>query len=188
MRGIVSEWLQGGLADGALVLTVDVGVEGVEPLLVGDLEDGLLHHLVGVVVEQDVDSAELVHGLVDDLVAVLLLSQVGREEVALAAVFLDLLLGLLCVLLLVLQVRDQYIGTLHGEENGRAAADARVTSGDDSLAALELAGGLVELGSAIPGRNLIVERLRLEIGLTARERLVLDLGLPACGDCQLSFC
>jgi hypothetical protein len=94
-------------------------------------------------------------------------------------VLLDLLLGLLRILLLFLQVRNQHVGALHGEENGSAATDARVTAGDDGLAALELAGGLIELGSAIPGGNLIVEGLRLEVGLTAREWLVLDLWLPA---------
>lgn len=162
-----------------MVLTVDVGVEGVEPLLVADLEDRVLHHLVGRVVEQDVDRAKLVHGLVNHLIAVLLLPEVGWEGVALAAVLLDLLLGLLRILLLFLQVRNQHVGALHGEENGSAATDARVTAGDDGLAALELAGGLIELGSAIPGGNLIVEGLRLEVGLTAREWLVLDLWLPA---------
>jgi hypothetical protein len=43
---------------------------------------------------------------------------------------------------------------------------------------------LVELGATIPGGNMVVDRLRVEIRLFAGERLVLNLGLPAYGDRQ----
>jgi hypothetical protein len=83
------------------------------------------------------------------------------------------------VLLLAFQVGDQGVGSLHSEEDGCTATNARVTTSDDSLASLELAGRLVELGTTIPGGNMVVDGLRVKVRLLAGERLVLDLGLPA---------
>lgn len=85
------------------------------------------NHLISVIVEQDVDSAHLAQRLVNHLLAVRLLLQVDSQEVNLAAIALNLLLRLLSILLLLRQVRNQRLCTLHGEENGRCLSYTAIT-------------------------------------------------------------
>jgi hypothetical protein len=129
-------------------------------LLLGEILDVLDHVLVGSVVDKDVDGTHLLQGSVDNLLAVLLLLEVDLEQVALAAVGLDLLLGLLSILLLDLEVSDQAVGAFHGKENSNGAANTGVTSGNDGLLALKLAGSLVKLEAAIFGREVLVDGFR----------------------------
>ena len=160
---------------------VDVGVEGELPLLLGEILDVLDHVLVGGVVDEDVDGTHLLESSVDNLLAVLLLLEVDLEQVALAAVCLDLLLCDLCVLLLDLEVGNQAVGALHGVQNGDGAANAGVASGDDGLLALELAGGLVLLETTIAGGEVLVDGIgTLHVSLEARRLLVSDGDREAC--------
>lgn len=62
---------------------------------------------------------------------------------ALCAGFFHLALGILSVLLLLGEVDDRRVGTLHGKEQGRGRTNATVAAGDEGLFALELPGGLV---------------------------------------------
>lgn len=154
---------------------VDVGVEGELPLLLSKILDILDHVLVGSVVDKNVDSAHLLDSGIDNLLAVLLLLEIDLEQVTLAAVCLDLLLGDLCVLLLDLEVGDQAVGALHGVQDGNGATNAGVTSGDNSFLALELAGGLVLLESTIAVGEVLVDGVRaLHVALKTRRLLVSD--------------
>lgn len=160
---------------------VDVGSKGELPLLLGKILDILDHVLVGGVVDKDVDGTHLLEGRVDDLLAVLLLLEIALDQVALAAVCLNLLLGLLCIGLLDLEVGDQAVGALHGVQDGNSTANAGVSSGDDGLHALELAGGLVLLETAITGGKVLVDSIRtLHVALKTRRLLVSDGDLEIC--------
>jgi hypothetical protein len=161
---------------------VDVGGESELPLLLGEILDVLDHVLVGGVVDKNVDGPHLLESGIDDLLAVLLLLEVDLDQVALAAVCLNLLLGLLCVLLLDLEVSDQAVGALHGVEDGNSTTDAGVASGDDGLLALELAGGLVLLETTIAGGKVLVDSIgTLHVTLETRRLLVSDGDLEVCG-------
>lgn len=145
------------------------------PLLLGKVLDVLDHVLVGSVVDKDVDGTHLLEGGVDNLLAFFLLLEIDLEQVALAAVRLDLLLGLLRILLLDFEVGDQAVGALHGEENSNGTANTGVTSSDNSLLALKLAGSLVKLEAAIFGREVLVHRFRaLLLALETRRLLMGD--------------
>lgn len=155
--------------------------------LLGELVDVLLNHLIRSIIKKDVHAAHGIDCLIHRLLAVLPLAQVRGEQVALATVRLDQLLGLLGVLLLVGQIRDQGISTLLGEEYGRCAADARVAAGDDGALALELAGGLVLLVPALVIGKEVIVRLGGQLVLLAREVLVGDGRLEACFDVSKLF-
>lgn len=160
---------------------VDVGVEGELPLLLSEILDILDHVLVGSVVDKNVDGTHLLKGSIDNLLAVLLLLEIDLKQVALATVRLDLLLGNLCVLLLNLKVGDQAVGALHGVQDGNGATDTGVTSGDDGLLALELAGGLVLLETTIAVGEVLVDGIRtLHVTLKTRRLLVSDGDLEVC--------
>jgi hypothetical protein len=160
---------------------VDVGSKGELPLLLGEILDVLNHVLVGGVVDKDVDGTHLLESVVDNLLAVLLLLEVDLDQVALAAVCLDPLLGLLCVLLLDLEVGEQAVSALHGVQDGDGATNTGVTSGNDGLLALELAGGLVLLETTIAGGKVLVDGVRsLHLTLKTRRLLVSDGDLEVC--------
>ena len=131
------------------ILTVDVGVERVVPLLLAQLRDAVHDVLVRVVVEEDVDAAHLLERLIDDLLADLLLLEVGLEEVHFAAVLLHVLLCVLRVLGFFGEISEKGFGAFHGEEDCRGSAYAAIAARDDGFSALELASGLVDLEAAI---------------------------------------
>ena len=142
--------------------------------------DGVFHVLVGSIVDDDVDLAHLGEGLLNNLLAVLLLGDVGRKQVAFSSVLLDLLLCFLGVAVFVGEVVDQNICALHGVENSNGTADTRVPSGNDSLFALKLAGCFVGLIAAIFGGQLSGGRRRaFHFRLETWLLLVLDGDLMA---------
>jgi len=139
----------------------------------GQVLDVLNHHLVRSVIHQDVDLTHRLQRLVNDLLAVLPLRQVRREQVALAALLLDQPLRLLRVALLLRQVHDEAVGALHGVEHSGGTSDAAVTARDDGFLAFELAGSFVELLAAIFGGNVVVlGRGTLHLGLQPRRLLL----------------
>lgn len=160
---------------------VDVGSKGELPLLLGKILDVFDHVLVGGVVDKNVDGTHLLESVVDDLLAVLLLLEVDLNQVALAAVCLDSLFGLLCILLLDLEVGEQTISALHGVQDGDGATNTGVTSGDDGLLAFKLAGGLVLLETTIASGKVLVDGVRsLHFTLKTRRLLVSDGDLEVC--------
>ena len=103
---------------------MNVGVERVLPLLLRQIMDVIDHHLVSVIVEQNVNRPHLLQSLLLDFLAVVLIFEVCRVEVALAAMLLHEFFRLLCVLLLFWQVGDEAVCALHGEEHCGGTADA----------------------------------------------------------------
>ena len=126
--------------------------------LLGQVLDVLNHVLVCSVVDQDVDCSHLLKSGIDDLLAVLLFLEVDGNEMALATILLDLLLRLLSVLLFNVQVGNQAVCSFHGEQDSNGTADARITTSDDGLFALELAGSLVYLIAAIFSGEVLILR------------------------------
>ena len=59
----------------------------------GEVGDAFLHHLVGGVVDEDIDAAHFGKGPLDDFFAVFLGGNVGGVEIAFSTVLLNLLLG-----------------------------------------------------------------------------------------------
>ena len=96
-------------------------------LLRGDVDDAArLGHLVGRVVDQDVEAAELAHRRVDDLAADVLVPDVAGTADRRATCRLDQPYGLLRVGLLGLEVAEHQVGALSGEGDGDRPADAGV--------------------------------------------------------------
>lgn len=130
-------------------LTVDVGVERLDPLLFRDIQYGILHHLESMVVEQDIDRTHILQRLVDSLLTRIRTPQISHVKVDLAAALLDHLLGEVGVFLLGFQVCDHDFCAFHGEQHSGSTADARIATRDKSFAALQLAGCLVCLRTAV---------------------------------------
>lgn len=99
-------------------LTVDVRVKGLQPLLIRQAQDIILHHLKRVVVEQDIQATHYLNSFLNGLYAVLLLGEICGEQVAFRSLGFDLLLGVLGILLFLWQVRDEAVSSLHGEKHG----------------------------------------------------------------------
>lgn len=103
---------------GEIEVRVYVGIEGVNPLFLLQIFDVFDHHLVGCVVDQDIDTSELFHGIFYQLLAVVAIGKVGRMEIALSSLLFNKFLGLLSILVLLWKVRDENVCTFHGVENG----------------------------------------------------------------------
>ena len=84
---------------------VNVDLEGVLPLLVGDVRDGLERRLVRRVVDENVDAAQFLHAALDNAAAMRRIADVARHKDRLASGLFDPALRLLGVLFLV-QVGD----------------------------------------------------------------------------------
>jgi len=190
---------------GEVEVGVDVCVEGFEPLVsvrvaalamlgfvkgdgrrvrredvLRELSNAVNHVLVCGVIDQDVDRPHLVQSLLYQLLAILHLAHVSREKVAFPPVLLDRLLGLLSIFLLVWQICNDAVGTLHSVEDRNCPPDARVTTGDDGFFALELAGRFVGLVAAIFGGDFFVGGVgTFHVGLVGGLGHVLDGDLVA---------
>ena len=102
-----------------------VDVEHRLELVVGHLVDDVVAGVAGVV-DDDVDLAELVDGLLDQLVRNALLGEVAAEHRGLARDLRRRLLGDVAV-----EVVDEHARTLLGEQLRCGAADSSRRSGDD---------------------------------------------------------
>lgn len=134
---------------------MDVRIKRMQPLLLRNLRDILRHHLIRMIVKQDIDSPHLAHRLFHNLLAIPLLLQIRRIQMTFPAVVLYELLRLLGIFLLLGQVCDEAVCALHGEEHGGRATYAGVAAGDEGFLVFELVGGLVELGAAIGGGDVV---------------------------------
>ena len=131
----------------------DVGGEGVLPLLVGNLLQRLAGHLVGGVVDQDVDLAERLERGGDDLAAVRGVRDIAVDQHGLAAGLLHQRGGVLGVVVLV-EVGDQHVGALAGVGDRHRPSDAAVAAGDHRGLAGQLAGSAIAVLAAVrPGSH-----------------------------------
>src|SRR5690606_19736711 len=148
-RVALAQMGQCGVGDPKIAVHVDV--ERVQPLLVGDLLGSVHRLLRGDVVDQQIEPAQGLHGLLDHVRAVLGRAQVAWQQRALAPLGLDQLGGPLRVLVL-LEIGDGDVGALLREGDRHGPADARVSAGDQRPAVLQQAPALVALhGAARPG-------------------------------------
>jgi hypothetical protein len=121
-----------------------------------------LGHLVGGVVDQDVDAAQLFDGGVDDLLAGLLAPDIAGAADGLAALGLHQAHRLIGVGFFGLQVAEHNVGAFAGEGQGDGAADPGVRPSDH--------------------RSLAGEPTAAAVGVLAMVRLVLHgLGQPGMG-------
>ena len=123
--------------------TVNIGVEGMDPLLFRYVQYTLLLHLICMVVEQYVDSTHLAQGLVNHFLAVFLSLEICGIEVTFLSLRFDIALRLLCVFFLVWQVGDKAVRAFHCKQDSCGLADTRVTTGDECLLAFQLLGCFV---------------------------------------------
>jgi len=112
------------------------------------------HVLVRCVVDKDVDGAHSRHGLLHELLAIVLFGDIGGVEVDLAADLLDLLLGLLGIRLFFGQIVDETLCAFHGEQDSDGPADTGIPASDKCFLSLELAGRFVDLVATIFGGDL----------------------------------
>jgi hypothetical protein len=105
-------------------LTVDVSVKRLDPLLLRNIQNGVLHHLERMVVEQNINLAHSLQRRVDSLLASVRGPQIRHVQVDFPAALLDHLLSEIGIFLLRLKVCDEDFGAFHGEEHGGGAADA----------------------------------------------------------------
>ena len=108
----------------------DVRAERALELLGGDVLEALVGHLVGGVVDEDVDPAELGDRSLDDVAAIRLVGHVARQRDAGAFRILDEPQRRVRVVLLLGEVRDRDVGALARERQRYGSADAGVAAGD----------------------------------------------------------
>lgn len=100
-------------------LTMNIRIECVLPLFLAQIQNAVDHHLVRVVVEQDVDCSHLLSCRVYDLLACILAPQIGLVCVCFPALVFYQLHCLVCVfLLLVGEVCEEDLSAFHGKEDG----------------------------------------------------------------------
>jgi hypothetical protein len=126
----------------------DVGVERTVPVLVRNLLQRLVGHLIRRVAHQDVDAAQLLHRRRDEIAAMLGLGDIALDQTGLAARFLHVALDLFGVGVLA-EVGDQNVGTLTGVGDRHSPPDPGVRAGDHRDLALELSRALVAVLAAI---------------------------------------
>src|SRR5215218_227513 len=157
---------------------VDVGLEGSVEQFGRDVGYPFDRHLVGRVVDEDVYPAELVHGLLDERLALALFGHVPGHLYGLAARVFDGPRRLFGIWLFLFEEGDHDIGALAGEGERDGPPDARVTAGYDRLLALELAAALVGLDAVVGlgGHILLEAGVPVHLGLHRILRLWILLG------------
>ena len=114
----------------------DVRAEGAFELFGGDVFDAVLRVLLGGVVHENVEAAELFHGLVDNATADLFVADIARQQDAFSAMLLDALPRLLRIAIF-LEIVDRHVGAFLGEGDRHRTADAAVAAGDERDLAVE---------------------------------------------------
>jgi hypothetical protein len=144
---------------------IDVGAKDAIDLVGLHFDEAAVCHLVGGVVHQHVDAAELIHHAGHERPAVLRILDIAGDAEAAALRRLDHARRLSRVVFFFRQIRDRHIGAFPREGECHGAADAAVAAGNERFLALELAAAAV-------GR-LAVVRLRLHLFFAARRLLPL---------------
>src|SRR6202021_2275134 len=121
---------------------MDIGPESLLPFLMRYVADVLERGMVRRVIDENIDPAEMVDRLLDDLAAVLGVFQIAGHQHSLAAFLLDEFLDLIRLFGLV-EKGDQNIASLARIRDRDCPAYAAVSAGDDGFHSLELARALV---------------------------------------------
>lgn len=123
--------------------------------------DILERGLVGRIVDEDIDPAELIDGTFNDGAAVIWLSQVAGKQCSFAAFLVDKSLHLLGILMFI-EIRNEQVGPLTGICNCHRSPDPAVSSGNDGLLACKTARSLVAFLAMV--RTWLHPRRRTGIG------------------------
>src|SRR5919109_4991197 len=94
----------------------DVGAEGTFELLTRDLVDAVLWVLLGGIIDQYVEPAEVVHGLLHRLPTKHLIAYIPNQVKTPLASSFDLVFGLIRIAMLT-QIDNSYIRTLPGKRD-----------------------------------------------------------------------
>src|SRR5262249_22506978 len=138
--------------------------EGQVPFLGADVVQALVGALDGGVVDENVETAELLERALHQPPAMPRIGDVARYPYRPPARLLDPAGGL-CGILVLLAVGDQHIGALAGEGDGDRTADAGIAAGDDGRLAMQPAAAAIAL--------LAVIGLRVHFAGSARRALLL---------------
>lgn len=93
-----------------------------------------MHLLARRVTDENVQTAEFIHGIIDELHTEHFVAQIARDQHALAARIRDELEDLLRVRLFIRKIIDGDIGAFPGVGNGGRAAHAGIAARDQRLA------------------------------------------------------
>ncbi len=107
----------------------DIDIEGAHPLLVRDFFQRFVRHLKRGVIDQNIDASKPLHCLVHDVLALLFLRKITRQQQALAPGLLHQLGGALRIFVLI-QIGDGDIRAFASKSNRHGAANTAVTSSD----------------------------------------------------------
>jgi hypothetical protein len=113
---------------------MNVDLEGHLPFLVANVADVLEGRLVRCIIDEDVDTAQLLNGSLDDRPAMLGTTKVASDEHSLATLLLDQRLDLLGVVVLI-EIGDQDVSALARVSDRHGPTDAAVAAGDQPLLA-----------------------------------------------------
>ncbi|XUR38955.1 hypothetical protein ACQY74_007095 (plasmid) [Rhizobium leguminosarum bv. trifolii] len=147
---------------------MDIDLEGQFPLFITDLVDALEACLMCGVVDENVDTAELLDRRLDDLSAVGGILDVTADEDSLASGLLDQPFRLIGILILV-EIGEQQIGTLPGIGDRHCPANAAIAAGDDRPLALQPLGTAIALFAMVGNRVHLCRETRHRL-LLGRER------------------
>ena len=118
-------------------VAVEVGLQRLVEMLVRQFVERVDMLLKRSVVDEDVEAAEPLQGLLNGARAELRIGDVAADQQAFTSLLLDSIHSALGVLLL-FQVDDCNVGAFSRIQHGHAAPDPTVTAGDDRNLALEL--------------------------------------------------
>lgn len=139
--------------------SVQVGLKDTIKLLRGDVFDSAhLHHLIGGVVDQNIDASKLLYRSINQQLALLLFNQVTSNGHGATPGVLDKPRCLLCIFLFRWQVRDHYISAFPGEGNSDGPTDAGVTPCDHRSAVVESVAAAIGILAVV---RLVVHRAGL---------------------------
>ena len=144
----------------------DVDVEGVVQLLVGEILQAVLGDLTASVVDQNIQSAEGIDCVGDQLAAEPGICEITREQGDLLTVLLHNIPDPLGVLLLIGEVVQGNVRALAGEGDGHRGTDTGVTTGDQGATALKTSRATVGELTAVG----LGDKVRIQ----ARFGLILD--------------
>ena len=160
---------------------LDVRAEDPPPLIGRDLLDRVAADLPGGVVDEDVETPELIPGAIDERPTEGLVLDVTRDGDGVAPRLSDQASGVRGVLLLhAAEIRDGHVGAFTSERNRDGLPDARVTAGDQRSSVAEPLAAPIALFAVIRARPQLALRAgRLLLLFGVGRGRVLGLGVAA---------
>lgn len=134
----------GNRGPGHVEISIDIGAEGEVPVIVRDLFESFACFLVGRVVDENVEVAEMLDRFQNRLIAEFSIRYIAGQEQRLLPFLLDSLLRRLRVGLLCRQVHDGDVGSLAGIQDSHRPANPRIAASNQGNLPLKFARAAVE--------------------------------------------